>query len=229
MRVTRRAFLVSALGVTTGCVGVSSTAPASPTGGASSPTPTTTPTGTPRQVTSHPTSTVTTTETATPTLETPRSVSLGTLTQRKGGDTLTAEATLLEDTITTAHPARLRVTITADTPRTVTYTDCPPGDLHAADSPRSENQLLLSTFDPDTDTASCWHLSRAALNMGRPCLPREVRVTPDDPFTRTYTIWDDRDNTACYPPGEYHGRFKVAQTTEAHPSYRWLLPLQLRT
>ncbi|MFB6198702.1 MAG: hypothetical protein ABEI52_10610 [Halobacteriaceae archaeon] len=140
---------------------------------------------------------------------------------------LAAEATLPENMITTDHPPTLQFTIRADTPTTVTYEDCPPGDLHHAQSTESDNHLYVTEYDTDKETRACWHLPRTALNMGRPCFEKTATINSDTSFSRTFTIWDDRENTTCYPAEQYRIDFSVAIKGSDHSPYRWSLFIRI--
>lgn len=220
MRLTRRDLLVSGFVATAGCIGVSnSTTPSSED--SSSPSSTTTRTQSPCQNRSRTDYSDDSTPTSRQTLDASRSVSIAEVIQQDGGDSLSAEATLREDTIMTEHPPTLQFTISADTATTVAYEDCPPGNLHHAQSTESDNHLYVTTYDADTETRACWHLPYTALNMGRPCFEKTVTVTPDTPFSRTFTIWDDRENTSCYPAERYRIDFPVAIEGSKNTRYRW--------
>lgn len=140
---------------------------------------------------------------------------------------MSAEVAVPENRITRDHPPTLEFTITADTPTTVAYEDCPPGDLHHAQSTESDNHLYVTEYDPTTETRACWHLPQTALNMGRPCFEKTARIGPNTPFSRTFTIWDDRENTLCYPPEQYRIDFPVTVKGGENSKHRWSLLIRI--
>ncbi len=143
--------------------------------------------------------------------------------RREGDDSLSAEATVLRPTVTRDHPPRLRFTLTADAETRVTYWDCPPQNLVAAVSTTSEHRLLLTGYDGASESGDCWHVPHETLNMGRPCYEETVTVTAGEPFARSFTVWDVRETTTCYPPGRYRVDFRVAAGGDADSTHRWSL------
>lgn len=190
----RRSFLVAAAALSAGCIGNSN--PSNPS---------TETTDTPQpgfQTTTPLTGSSSSTPTTTPQLTEPRSVTIVNLSQGNLGQSgIKAEATLLTDTITTEHPARIRLTLSALSKTNVSYLICEPVTI--AENPDNSNKLVLKEGNPPTGTSNCWRFT-APLEWGRPCFSKSSTITSSSPFSRTYTIWDHPANRSCFPTGTYH-------------------------
>lgn len=193
----RRAFLVAAASLSAGCIGnaPSSTASSTPT----------TETPRPTQTTTQPTGETATTSTTKPRLNEPRSLTVSNLSQgnlEQFG--LTANATLLENSFTARHPARIELELNATSKTTVSFWICRPGDIHEATATDTDDRLILKEGKPEQQSSDCWRIDYVNLSWGRPCFTKTVTITPNTPFTREFTIWDHPENTTCFPTGTYH-------------------------
>lgn len=137
-----------------------------------------------------------------------------------------ADVTVLEPNVTTAHTARIRVSLenTAAQPRTLTYTrETCDLNLIAGRYRRDEgvSLLLVSTEQAWERTESdCWMPDGRNLNCGIPARDHEITIAPDEPLRWTFRLWADPENyrqDACMPLGTYRfeRRFRREDTEAA--------------
>ena len=60
--------------------------------------------------------------------------------------------------------------------------------------------------------------------MGRVTAGVSPTITPADPFSRTYIIWDSPDNPTCFPTGTYHVMDGISAN---ETNYQWSFDLHV--
>lgn len=224
----RRAFLATILSASAGCVSVgssstpttqpsatTSTTPSDPKGQPSRTTMTTRPNSTGSKITT----------TTAPTLQGTRKVSVTNISQGELSKLgLSVAVTATTKTITQTHPAKVHVAVTANSTTTIKYYTSP-SYLFAAKNQKENNpQMVLDPASASRATGPCWEYPPKGLEMGETSQTKSVKITPNSPFTQSFTIFNHPQTNKCFPTGTYfvHDVFRKNGS-----QYRWSFDLSV--
>ncbi len=120
-------------------------------------------------------------------------------------------ATVAADSIRIDESSTARVTVTLENTGeeavALEVEQCAPADRRVGTRTGGEKQLLLmraGEYEGDRAAGAaeqCWRPSY--LDIGGECRRVRRRLTPGDPWERTYWVWDDPNNGSCLPAGPY--------------------------
>lgn len=125
---------------------------------------------------------------------------------------IAADVTVLESGVTTAHTAKIWVTLenTAAKTRTITYTrdTCGLNLIPGRYQRDKDIQLLLISTEQKWKRTEedCWKPDGRNLNCGIPAMDHEVTIAPDESVRWTFRLWTDPENHqngVCMPLGVY--------------------------